>query len=174
MTPYPTPISPPGGLLPSGHEWDISKTGIGWLDWLIDLAAMAIMLASLLLPLYLGKVHPHIKKLWEDAAAIRRQTENSHADAPHPNLRDNIDANQAESRAAYQAILQRLDQMGAAQAQQAQDIGGIRAELRADRQAQRETARALAEHIRDKQLMEPRLAEVERELKTHRKKTETP
>lgn len=145
----PTPPPSPGGLLPSGHEWDVSRTGIWWLDWVIDLLAIVLMLSSILLPLYLAKVHPHIKKLREDAAAIRRQTENSHRDAPHPNLRDNIDANQAESRAAFQALMQASDQLREALAQQAKDIGGIRAELRADREAQRETARALAEHIRD-------------------------
>lgn len=139
----------PGGLLPSGHEWDISTTGVYWLDYLIDVIAIALALAGFFLPLYLTRVHPHIKKLREDAAAIRQQTENSHADAPHPNLRDNIDANQAELRAAFQTLTQASDQLREALAQQAKDIGGIRAELRADREAQRETARALAEHIRD-------------------------
>ncbi|WP_237242554.1 hypothetical protein [Rothia nasimurium] len=145
----PTPPPSPGGLLPSGHEWDFSTTGVYWLDYLIDVIAIALVLAGVFLPLYLTRVHPHIKKLREDAAAIRQQTENSHADAPHPNLRDNIDANQAESRAAFQALMQASDQLREALAQQAKDIGGIRAELRADREAQRETARALAEHIRD-------------------------
>lgn len=145
----PTPPPSPGGLLPSGHEWDFSTTGVYWLDYLIDVIAIALVLAGFFLPLYLTRVHPHIKKLREDAAAIRQQTENSHADAPHPNLRDNIDANQAESRAAFQALMQASDQLREALAQQAKDIGGIRAELRADREAQRETARALAEHIRD-------------------------
>ncbi|HIY95465.1 MAG TPA: hypothetical protein H9821_07375 [Candidatus Rothia avicola] len=172
-------------IIPDGHYLDFSRTGIPWLDRLLDTAAVIVLVVMVVCAVgfiaWTRWIHPAISKLQataekaaKDAAVTRGHAENSHADAPHPNLRDNIDANQAENRAAFQTLNQALDQMREALAQQALDIGGIRSELRADRQAQRETARALAEHIRDKQLMEPRLADVERELKTHRKKTETP
>ena len=139
----------PGGLLPSGHEWDFSNTGVYWLDYLIDVIAIALVLAGFFLPLYLTRVHPHIKKLREDVEAIRQQTENSHADAPHPNLRDNIDANQAESRAAFQALMQASDQLREALAQQAQDIGDIRAEIRGDREAIRRLEEKVDRHIQE-------------------------
>lgn len=109
-----TPPPPTGGLLPSGHEWDFSRTGVYWLDYLIDLVAIALVLAGFFLPLYLTRVHPHIKKLREDASAIRQQTENSHADAPHPNLRENIDANQREMRAGIAKALERMDALAEA------------------------------------------------------------
>ena len=147
MVVFSTP--PPGGLLPSGHEWDFSKTGIIWLDWAIDIAVVAMIFAGIVLAAYLRWLHPHIKKLREDAAAIRRQTENSHSGAPHPNLRDNLDANQAESRAASQQILQRLDQLGDAIAQQAKDIGGIRVEIRGDREAIRRLEEKVDGHIQE-------------------------
>lgn len=110
-----------------------------------------------------AKAAPLLKRIEGFAKTSADQTANSHAGAEYPNLRDNLDAILAEVRV-----------QGDAQREMKKDIGGLRSELRADREAQRETARALAEHIRDKQLIEPRLATVERELRTHRKKTETP
>lgn len=147
MVVFSTP--PPDGLLPSGHEWDFSKTGIIWLDWAIDIAVVALVFAGIVLAAYLRWLHPHIKKLREDAAAIRRQTENSHSGAPHPNLRDNLDANQAEARAAFQALMQASDQLREALAQQAKDIGGIRAEIRGDREAFRWLEEKVDRHIQE-------------------------
>lgn len=172
-------------LIPDGHFLDFSRTGIPWLDRVIDMAAVVALVVMVVCAVgviaWTRLIHPAFSKLQAtaekaatDAAVTREHAENSHADAPHPNLRDNIDANQAESRAAFQAIIQRLDQLSEAHTQQAKDIGGIRAELRADREAQRETARALAEHIRDKQMMEPRLASVEKQLEAHHEQTEPP
>lgn len=184
------PTDPP--LIPDGHYLDFSRTGIPWVDRVLDFATVGALVLAVICAVgfiaWMRWVKPALAQLQAtaekaakgaekaatDAAVTRTHAENSHSDAPYPNLRDNIDANQAESRAASQQILQSLDQLGDAIAQQAKDIGGIRAELRADREAQRETARALAAHIRDKQLMEPRLTDVERELKNHRRKTETP
>lgn len=161
----PPPSDPP--LIPDGHLLDFSRTGIPWLDRLLDTAAVVVLVVMVVCAVgfiaWTRWLHPAISKLQAtaekaakgaekaatDAAVTREHAENSHSDAPYPNLRDNIDANQAESRAAYQAIMQASDQLREALAQQAKDIGGIRAELRADREAQRETAKALAEHIRD-------------------------
>ena len=152
------PTDPP--LIPDGHLLDFSRTGIPWLDRLLDTAAVVVMVVMVVCAVgfiaWTRWIHPAISKLQataekaaKDAAVTREHAENSHSDAPYPNLRDNIDANQAESRAAFQALMQASDQLREALAQQAKDIGGIRAELRADREAQRETARALSEHIRD-------------------------
>lgn len=159
------PTDPP--LIPDGHYLDFSRTGIPWVDRVLDLATVGSLVLVVVCTVgfiaWVRWVKPALTQLQAtaekaakgaekaatDAAVTREHAENSHSDAPYPNLRDNIDANQAESRAASQQILQSLDQLREALAQQAKDIGGIRAELRADREAQRETARALAEHIRD-------------------------
>lgn len=154
----PPPSDPP--LIPDGHYLDFSRTGIPWVDRVLDLATVGALVLAVICAVgfiawmrwvkpALNQLQATAEKAATDAAVTREHAENSHADAPHPNLRDNIDANQAESRAAFQALMQASDQLREALAQQAKDIGGIRAELRADREAQRETARALAEHIRD-------------------------
>lgn len=152
------PSDPP--LIPDGHYLDFSRTGIPWVDRVLDLATVGALVLVVICAVgfiawvrwikpALTQLQATAEKAATDAAVTREHAENSHSDAPYPNLRDNIDANQAESRAAFQALMQASDQLREALAQQAKDIGGIRAELRADREAQRETARALAEHIRD-------------------------
>lgn len=136
------------GFLPPGLG-DFSSTGVGTIDFALDVLVVAGVIFGGLYGFYRVHLKPWLKKIADDSRTSAENTANSHASSPHPNLRDNIDANQAESRAAFQALMQASDHLREAIAQQAKDIGGIRAELRADREAQRETAAALAQHIRD-------------------------
>lgn len=121
------------------------------------------------------------EKAASDAAVTREHTENSHANAENPNLRDDLDAK-------FKGITEALGKLDAgqthlatmlarvedAQRRQDRELARIQEVQAADRADTRRVREALDEHISDKRDFAPRLAEVERELKTHRKKTETP
>ena len=105
-----------GGFLPNGHEWDISRTGLPVLDNIIDALVVASLLIVAGLTIWGKLILPQIKSLKaalaavaEDTAETRKQTSNDHADAEYPNLRENIDANQKENRAAFAKSFERMD-----------------------------------------------------------------
>lgn len=100
----------------------------------------------------------NVMKAVKDTAVIREQTENSHASAPIPNLRDNIDANHGE-------IITTLIEIKTDFKEMRKDIGGLRQENREDREQMGQIGARLDRHINEKSDFIPRLIEVEHQLK---------
>lgn len=167
------------------HYWDPPDTGNPLVDAVLVAAVIIVVTVSLLVffgwrfginpirkdlvmtRLEVDRARQEAKKAKENSAVTREHTENQHIDAPNPNLRDNIDANQTEIRTALSAIMQTLDSIQQDQQEKGRDIGGLREEIRYDRQALRATADALAQHIRDKADVEQRLHAVETHQSTY-------
>lgn len=184
------PTEPP--LIPDGHFLDFSRTGIPWLDRLLDTAAVIALLVMVVCAVgfiaWTRWLHPAISKLQataekaaKDAAVTREHTENSHANAENPNLRDDLDAKfkgvtealgKLDTGQVHLATM--LARVEEAQRRQDKELARIQEAQGDDREAVRRLDAKLDKHIDDKQTVEPRLATVERELRTHRKKTETP
>lgn len=191
------PTEPP--LIPDGHYLDFSRTGIPWLDRLLDTAAVVVLVVMVVCTVsfiaWTRWLHPAISKLQAtaekaakgaekaatDAAVAREHTENSHANAENPNLRDDLDAKfkgvtealgKLDTGQVHLATM--LSRVEEAQRRQDRELARIQEAQADDREDTRRVREALDEHISDKRDFAPRLAEVERELKTHRKKTETP
>ena len=74
----------------------ITSTGNGMVDAIIlfMVSSAVILLAGIYV--YNVKVMPLVRSLKGDTAVIREHTENNHADAPNPNLRDDLDAKHSE------------------------------------------------------------------------------
>lgn len=116
----PTP-APNSGFLPNGHEFDLSRTGIPLVDNVIDGLVVAALLTVAGLTIWAKLILPQIKGIKtalaavaEDTAETRKQTSNDHQNAEYPNLRENIDANQKENRAAFAKSLERMDSLAEA------------------------------------------------------------
>lgn len=185
-----SPSDPP--LIPDGHLLDFSRTGIPWLDRLLDTAAVIVLVVMVVCAVgfiaWTRWLHPAISKLQataekaaKDAAVTREHTENSHANAENPNLRDDLDAKfkgvtealgKLDTGQVHLATM--LARVEEAQRRQDKELARIQEAQGDDREAVRRLDAKLDKHIDDKQTVEPRLATVERELRTHRKKTETP
>lgn len=173
-----TPSPPTGGLLPSGHEWDFSRTGVPWLDYLIDLVVVTGVLVGAGLLVYSRVIAPQLKEIHKNSATAAEQTANSHGDAPNPNLRDDLDAKfagVAEGLAKLDTgqthLATMLARVEEAQRRQDRELARIQEAQAADRAETRRVREALDEHISEKRDFAPRLADVERELKTQQKKT---
>lgn len=193
----PSPSEPP--LIPDGHLLDFSRTGIPWVDRVLDIAAVVVLVVMVVCAVgfiaWTRWIHPAISKLQAtaekaakgaekaatDAAVAREHTENSHANAENPNLRDDLDAkfkgvtdtlHKLDTGQVHLATM--LARVEEAQRRQDKELARIQEAQGDDREAVRRLDAKLDKHIDDKQTVEPRLATVERELKTHRKKTETP
>lgn len=133
-----TAVPSPGQIPDIGHPW---------LDTLLESAFVWVTVLASIAGLYARYVHPKVKEVLTAVRAIREQTENSHASAPYPNLRDNIDANHAENLANHaelkawmqrleaqqETIAQAINQLQQDNHRQEQDLGGVRAEVREDR-----------------------------------------
>lgn len=191
------PTDPP--LIPDGHLLDFSRTGIPWLDRVLDIAAVVVLVVMVVCAVgfiaWTRWIHPAISKLQDtaekaakgaekaatDAAVTREHTENSHANTANPNLRDDLDAKFKGVTEALgkldtgQAnLVTMLDRVEEAQRRQDRELARIQEAQAADRADTRRVRATLEEHISEKRDYGPRLDSVERELKTHRKKTETP
>lgn len=185
-----TPSEPP--LIPDGHFLDFSRTGIPWVDRVLDIAAVVVLVVMVVCAVgfiaWTRWIHPAISKLQataekaaKDAAVTREHTENSHANAENPNLRDDLDAKfkgvteaLGKLDTGQDHLATMLARVEESQRRQDKELASMRQAQAADREDTRRVREALDEHISDKRDFAPRLAEVERELKTHRKKTETP
>lgn len=126
----------------SDHYWDPPDTGNPLVDAVLLAAVIIVVTVSLLVffgwrfginpirkdlimtRLELDQTRREARKAKENSAITREHTENKHADAPIPNLRDNIDANQAEVRAGLAAAIQKLDGIQRDNREMARDIGG--------------------------------------------------
>lgn len=183
MNPTPTPSPAPpggGGFLPPG-PLDYSATGIPWLDYLIDIFIVVAVLGVASYSFYAVRVRPLLEKIASDARKSADMTANSHGSTANPNLRDDMDAKHQEILSQNQQILANqeiqgrlIEEVARAQMRQDKELARIHEAQAADREDTRRVREVLDEHIREHQGVEPRLAQVERELKTHRKKTETP
>lgn len=138
------PTAPPG-------QGQVPDVGHPWLDALIESAFLWFTVLVGAVGLYTRYVHPKAKELLTAVRAIREQTENSHASAPYPNLRDNIDANHAENLANHAELMAfmgrleaRLARLEADNDRQEKDLGGVRAEVREDRREHNRLAERVA------------------------------
>lgn len=188
--PTASPTDPP--LIPDGHYLDFSRTGIPWVDRALDIATVGALVLVVICAVgfiawvrwvkpALTQLQATAEKAATDAAVTREHTENSHASAENPNLRDDLDAKfkgvtdalgKLDTGQVHLATM--LARVEDAQRRQDRELSRIQEAQAADRADTRRVREALDEHISDKRDFAPRLAEVERELKTHRKKTETP
>lgn len=126
------PTAPPG-------QGQVPDIGHPFLDWAFEYFMLWALVALTLLGAW-AKLKPHLVAIRKDTAATREQTENSHASAPYPNLRDNIDANHAENLANHAEVMAfmgrleaRLARLEADNDRQEKDLGGIRTEVFEDR-----------------------------------------
>lgn len=101
---------------------------------LVEAISTVGLLASITLT---ALVNQRVGRVAKDARSSRAQLENDHQADPSltSNLREDMDEKHAESMGLMKTITK--------------DIGGIRAELRDDRQAARETANLLNAHIKE-------------------------
>lgn len=89
----------------------ITSTGNGMVDAVI---LFMVSLAAILLTgiyVYNVKVMPLVRSLKGDTAVIREHTENNHADAQNPNLRDDLDAKHDELTATLCVINSGLEDL---------------------------------------------------------------
>lgn len=196
-----TSTSPPSDppLIPDGHYLDFSRTGIPWVDRVLDLATVGALVLVVICTVgfiaWVRWVKPALTQLQAtaekaakgaekaatDAAVTREHTENSHANAENPNLRDDLDAkfkgvnetlHKLDTGQVHLATM--LARVEEAQRRQDRELARIQEAQAADRADTRRVRATLEEHISENRDYGPRLDSVERELKTHRKKTETP
>lgn len=184
-------------LLAAGLE--LPNTGNPIVDRWIDIIVIGLTAAGALVLAYTKLLHPHVRELMEELADLRRnvqqvkrdsqvireQTENSHKDAPHPNLRDNIDANAKENAAGFASLHSLLDSTSEAIASIDQAVKGLgvrltnledglsslRADVSSDRSALRMLDDRFNTHVRDKQDLPVRIAALE-EGRIHSRKEE--
>lgn len=161
-------------------EKAIPRTGIVLLDVLI-ICLVALAVASVCLLTLWHKARPWLADIRADTKVVREHTENSHANAENPNLRDDLDAKfkgladgLTKLDTGQDHLATMLARVEEAQRRQDKELARIQEAQGDDREDTRRVREALDEHISDKRDFAPRLAEVERELKSHRKKTETP
>lgn len=119
------PTAPPG-------QGQVPDVGHPFLDWAFEYFMLWGLVALTLLGLW-AKLKPHLVAIRKDTAATREQTENSHASAPYPNLRDNIGANHAELMEFMARLEARLARLEAENDRQEKDLGGVRDDIREDR-----------------------------------------
>ena len=94
----------------------------------------------------LGEVAKNARVAAEDARVARTHTENEHADAEYPNLRDELTATREAAEKAVTAserAVELAEALAAGQKRHDSEIGGVRSDIRQDR---RDTAR-VAERI---------------------------
>lgn len=174
--------------IPDGTPYDFSKTGIPLLDMIIDLAIIGAIIFAMVAGAWVTKIKPWLDSIHKDAKAAREnsaiareQTENSHANSPNPNLRDNIDANHVEILAEIRMLANNQEQLGKGltsvintQVRQDKELARINDTLVADREEQRRLNERFDNHVQLKANMEPRLTKIETHLEAHREITEDP
>ncbi len=182
MTPMPSPYLSPepfGGFLPDGTSLDFSHTGVAWLDVLIDVLVTVTCVFGAVTAFYFKFLAPkfeeirkNIKRAAADAAVAREHTENSHANAPNPNLRDDLDAKHAKLHENFEAMSKMMQSIINGQMRNDKELARINDTLLADREATREVSEKLDAHMREGNERERRLTKVEYELQDHREITE--
>lgn len=184
-------------LLAVGLE--LPSTGSPIVDRWIDTIVIGLTAAGAVILAYMKLLHPHVKELIEalgelrrgiqqvkqDSQVIREQTENSHKDAPHPNLRDNIDANARASEAAIASLREVMDSasesiasidqavkgLGVRLANLEDGLSSLRADVSSDRSALRTLDDRFNTHVQDKRDLPARIAALE-EGRVHFRKEE--
>lgn len=158
--------------------WDPPDTGVPWLDLALWVAVVVVLTFCFLIMIFhrlaFKPLKEMVKSIKEDAAVTREQTENAHAGAPNPNLRDDIDAkhNQTHKELANLAVM--MSRMEHAQARTDKELSRINDTLLDDREATREVGKKLDAHIEQKLGFEQRITVVESKLDSHREVTEAP
>lgn len=158
--------------------WDPPDTGVIWLDLALWVAVVVVLTFCFLIMIFhrlaFKPLKEMVKSIKEDAAVTREQTENAHAGAPNPNLRDDIDAkhNQTHKELANLAVM--MSRMEHAQARTDKELSRINDTLLDDREATREVGKKLDAHIEQKLGFEQRITVVESKLDSHREVTEAP
>lgn len=130
---------------------DPPDTGNPVFDFLANVAVVSLLICSIFISFVLIPIRKHL-------IAIREQTENSHNDSPYPNLRDNIDANQAE-------VIKTLNLIKENQEKHNQELQNLRKEALQDREAISQVSKRLDEHISEKKDFLPRLTALENNQK---------
>lgn len=158
--------------------WDPPDTGLIWLDLALWVAVVVVLTFCFLIMIFhrlaFKPLKEMVKSIKEDAAVTREQTENSHAGAPNPNLRDDLDAKHTQTHEELANLARMMARMEHAQARTDKEISRINDTLMDDREATREVGKKLDAHIEQKLGFEQRINVVESKLDSHRKITEAP
>lgn len=118
----------------------ITSTGNGVVDAIVLSLVSLASLFGLAAYLYNIKVMPMVKAMQANTEVIREHTENNHANAPNPNLRDDLDAKHDELTSALRVInggLEDLDRSSKrvdAELQRVhKEIGSLRSDIAVER-----------------------------------------
>lgn len=158
--------------------WDPPDTGVIWLDLALWVAVVVVLTFCFLIMIFhrlaFKPLKEMVKSIKEDAAMTREQTENSHAGAPNPNLRDDLDAKHTQTHKELANLAKMMARMEQTQARTDKELSRINDTLMDDREATREVGKKLDAHIEQKLGFEQRITVVESKLDSHRKITEAP
>lgn len=118
----------------------ITSTGNGVVDAIILFMVSTSIILGLGVYLYNVKVMPMVKAMKANTEVIREHTENNHANAPNPNLRDDLDAKHDELTSALRVInggLEDLDRSSKRVDSELQrvhkEIGSLRSDIAVER-----------------------------------------
>lgn len=173
--------------IPEGTPYDFSRTGIHWVDWLIDIFIIVALLSGVLYTAWATKIRPMLRQIDEssksaakDAKVAKEEVKNTHS----TNLRHDLD----RVIGGIEMLSKSFEDQAAALARLEENQREHSADIRALGDEQRlATGRMnqLSEDVREVRQnqhahevsnagMEPRIQALESEMKEHREKTETP
>lgn len=89
----------------------ITSTGNGVVDAIILFLVSTSIILGMGVYLYNVKVMPMVRAMKANTEVIREHTENNHADAPNPNLRDDLDAKHIELTTSLRIINDGLEDL---------------------------------------------------------------
>lgn len=173
--------------IPDGTPYDFSRTGIPWVDTIIDVCVLVGAIVAALYTAWRTVLKPSLTRIEEsaksaakDAKVAKEEVKNTHS----TNLRHDID----RLIGGVEVLTKSVDEQAASlarleehQREHGQDIRALSEEQRlaTGRMNQltedvREVRKNQHSHEVSKAGMEPRLQAVEAELKAHRENTEDP
>lgn len=107
----------------------ITSTGNGTVDAVLLFLVSVVLIIGGGIYLYTVKLKPWFAALKVDTAVIREHTENNHAGAPNPNLRDDLDAKHWELTSQLSRIAVTLEDLDRSQKRVDSELQRVHGEL---------------------------------------------